>query len=269
MYFNLLAISSISYTSTYQYSLYWSGLTSTTHFDGQRNNSFLAVWESEYFAITATRLQEADSNIAALTSPPGQPGRFDGRLLSVSIYFKYLAASKYGNCKAKIVGAGLLSPQIPRGTGLLLESHTPLFSTKPGSFWEKENGQFLNAECDGNSKYLPGCLNSTDRPDNSSLTITFPVGVESRPHGFYSDGIFSLLLTRFIGDWDDYPEYNSSHQNFVLLLIRMLNFCLFVFFSLYLICFHFSLVCFIMYIIYVNIYLCIHFRKLNKEIRFI
>ena len=203
--------------STFQYSLYWSGRTPSSHVVGQSNNSFLSVWEAGNFAITATRVQEF--NIPSLTNPPSQPGRFDGRLRSVSIYFKYNE-----NDKVIIVGAGVIAPQITRGeAGHLLKSHKPLSSTKPGSFWAIEEAQYGNSTCFDNSKYLPGCLNPTDQPDNSFLTITFPIGVESRSHGLYSDGIFSVLVTRFRGDWDDYPDYNTTHQNFVLLIVRMLN----------------------------------------------
>ena len=192
-----LAIAHIS--STFQYSLYWSGRTPSSHFVGQSNNSFLSVWEAGNFDIRATRVQE--SNYPFMTNPPGQPGRFDGRLRSVSIYFKYNKHG-YGNVKVKIVGAGVIAPEITRGEdGHMFKSHKPLSSTKPGSF----------------------CFNSTDQPDNSSLTITFPFGVESRSHGLYSDGIISVLVTRFRGDWDDYPDYNTTHQNFVLLLVRKLN----------------------------------------------
>ena len=120
------------------------------------------------------------------------------------------------------MAGGVLAPEITRGVaGHLLASQKPVFSTKPGSFWAKEQSQLENSACIGNSKYLPGCLNSTDQPDNSYLTVTFPVGVASRPHGCYSDGIFSQLVTRYSGDWNDYPDYNTSHQNFVLLLLRM------------------------------------------------
>ena len=71
-----LAIASLS--STLQYSLYWSGHSSTNNFDGKSNASFLSVWEAGNFSITATRFQE--SYIPAMTNPPGKPARFDGRL---------------------------------------------------------------------------------------------------------------------------------------------------------------------------------------------
>lgn len=79
-----------SLSSIFQDSLYWSGDSSTNHFDGQHNHSFFSVWESGNFAITATRSKESESYIVTLTNPPGQSGRFDGRLRSVSIYFKYM-----------------------------------------------------------------------------------------------------------------------------------------------------------------------------------
>ena len=177
----------------------------------------MCVWEAGTFNITATRVQE--SNIPSLRNPPGEPGRFDGRLRGVSIYIKY-----NNRPKDKIVGGGVLGPQIIRGgDGHLLKSHKPQMLIKPGSFWEHEESQRDNSSCIDNSKYLPGCFNSTDRLDNSSLTLVFPVGLASPPHGCFADGIIGVLPTGFKGDWDYFPDYSSDRQSFVLLLIRMLH----------------------------------------------
>ena len=202
-------------SSTRQYSLYWSGYTPNARFNGQTNDSFLCVWEAGPFSITATRVQEI--NIPSLSNPPGEPGRFDGRLRGVSIYIKYIDGTY-----DRIVGGGVLGEQIIRGRdGDLLKSHTPQMSIKPGSFWEYEESQTYNSSCIGNSKYLPGCFNSTDRHDNSSLTLKFPVGLASPPHGCFAEGIISVLPTKFQGDWNYVPDYYSDRQSFVLLLIRM------------------------------------------------
>ena len=121
------------------------------------------------------------------------------------------------------MGGGVLGENIIRGKGgQLLKSHTPKMTTKPGSFWAYEESQMYNSSCIGKSKYLPGCFNSTDQPDNSSLTLMFPVGLASPPHGCFADGIISVLPTRFEGDWNYNPDFNSSNrQSFVLLIIRM------------------------------------------------
>ena len=212
----LFCLAFLQMTSALQYYLYWSGYTPNANFNGQSNDSFLSVWEAGRFSITATRVRQ--SNIPALSNPPGQPGVFDGRLRETSIYFRY---TEDENDKSKIVGAGLLAPQIIRGSaGHLLRSQKPVCVTKPNSFWAKEESELENSSCIGNSKYLPGCLNRTDQQDNSSLTITFPAGVASHPNGIYSGGVFSVLVTKYRGDWDDYPDYNASHQKFALLLLR-------------------------------------------------
>ena len=206
-------------SSTRHYFLYWSGYTPNARFNGQINDSFLCVWEAGTFSITATRIQEF--NISYMRNPPGEPGRFDGRLRGVSIYIKY-----NNNTHDKIVGGGVRGSQIIRGRdGHLLKSHTPQMLIKPGSFWEYEESQTYNASCIGNSKYLPGCFNLTDpHPhDNSSLTLVFPVGLSSPPYGCFADGIISLLPNRFEGDWNYFPDNSSARQNFVPLLIRMLH----------------------------------------------
>ena len=184
----------------------------------------MCVWEAGTFSIAATRVQEF--NIPSLSSPPGPPGRFDGRLRGVSIYLKYkdsLCDKRDGSCD-KIVGAGVRGSTVIRGSGgQLLKSHEPQMVIKPGSFWALEESQRDNSSCVGNIKYLPGCFNSTDRHDNSSLTLTFPVGLASPPNGIFAKGIISLSPTRFKDDWDYSPDYSSDHQSFVLLLIRMLR----------------------------------------------
>ena len=207
--------------TTFHYSLYWSGHSSSGYYNGQVNQSYLSIWEAAPFSITATRVQESINNIPTLRNPPGNPGRFDGRLRGVSIYFRY-NDMKNGNGKSKILERGVLASQIVRGkSGHLLKSHIPIFSIKAGSFWETEYSQYENTSCVGNSKHAPGCFNPADQPDNSSLTLSFPVGLASRPNGQYSDGIFSVLVNRFQGDWNDYVNYTESNQKFIVLLLRM------------------------------------------------
>ena len=182
----------------------------------------MCVWEAGTFSITATRVQEF--NIPSLSNPPGPPGRFEGRLRGVSIYIKYidsLCDKRDGSCD-KIVGGGVLGEKIIRGEGgHLLKSHEPKMFIKPGSFWEFEDSQRDNSSCMGNSKYLPGCFNSTDRHDNSSFTLLFPVGLASPPHGCFGNGVISVLPTGFKSDWNYFPDYASNHQSFILLLLRM------------------------------------------------
>ena len=186
----------------------------------------MLVWEAETFSISATRVKEF--NIPALSNPPGPPGRFDGRLRGVSIYLKYNESScdkRDGSCD-KIVGGGVRGETIIRGKGgQLLKSHEPQMIIKPGSFWEYENSTINDQSCIGNSKYLPGCFNSTDPhpDDNSSFILKFPVGLASPPNGLFADGIISVLPTRFEGDWEYFPDYSSNRQSFVLFIIRMLN----------------------------------------------
>ena len=217
---NFFTLASQYISSTRHYSLYWSGKTPNARFNGQTNDSFLCVWEAGTFSITATRVEEF--NIPSLRNPPGEPGRFDGRLRGVSIYIKYDDGTY-----DKIVGGGIRESAIIRGRGgHLLKSHAPQMLIKAGSFWEYEESQTYNSSCIGNSKFLPGCFNSTDRHNstyrNSSLTLKFPVGLASPPHGCFADGIISVLPTRFEGDWNYFPDYSSDRQSFVLLLIRML-----------------------------------------------
>ena len=216
--YSYLYLAFLQFASPLQYALYWSGYTPSATFNGQSNDSFLSVWEAGSFSITSTRVPQ--SNIPPLSNPPGQPGIFDGRLRGVSIYFRYKDIGEE-NGKSKIVGDGVLAPQVARGSaGHLLPSQKPVCVIKPDSFWAKEESELENSACIDNSKYLPGCLNQPDQQDNSSLTVIFPVGVASRPHGYYSEGIFSELVTKYRGDWDDYPDYTASHQKFVLLLLR-------------------------------------------------
>ena len=225
MVFTNLEIQPYSSTRSRFYSLYWSENTPNEHFNGQTGGSYLCVWEAGAFNITATRVMEP--NIPSLRHPPGQPGRFDGRLRGVSIYLKLRDSScdkRDGSC-VKIVGAGVRGDTIIRGRGgHLLKSHEPQMVIKTGSFWEYENSQMYNQSCIGYSKYLPGCFNSTDpHPhDNSSFTLTFQVGLASPPHGIFGDGIISVSPTRFAGHWDYSPDYSSTRQSFFLFILRML-----------------------------------------------
>ena len=185
----------------------------------------MCVWEAETFSISATRIKEF--NIPSLSNPPGPPGRFDGRLRGVSIYLKYNDSScdkRDGSCD-KIVGGGVRGDKIIRGKGgHLLKTHEPKMIIKTGSFWEYEESQIYNQTCIGMSKYLPGCLNSTDpHPhDNSSFTLTFPVGLVAPPDGIFGDGIISVSPTGFEADWNYSPDYSSTRQSFFLFILRML-----------------------------------------------
>ena len=208
----------VCFPSTVPYSLYWSGNTPNNYVNGRANNSVLCVWEAGTFSITATRVKEV--NIPSISNPPGQHDRFDGRLRSVSICLKYIDGTTIET--VKLIGAGVLASNIIRGPGgSLLKSHSPNMSIRTGSFWEYEQSQINNLSCIGNSKYLPGCFNSTDRPDNSSLTLSFPVGLASIPHGRFGAGPISIVPTRFKSGWNDFPDYSSNHQSFFLLLLRM------------------------------------------------
>ena len=99
----------------------------------------------------------------------------------------------------------------------MLQSHYPIYSIKAGSFWEKEYGQRRHPNCTGDIKLYPGCLNFTDKPDNSNVKLHFPVGLPSAPNGLYADGILSVLLTKFSDKWEAERDFNSPHQNFVLI----------------------------------------------------
>ena len=198
-----------------KYSLYWSGESNNSFFNGASNNSFLSVWEAFPFTIKATRVQETSAPF--LTTPPGNPSRFEGRLRDISLTFRssHLVLSM-------ILGGKISSTIFDRKNGkTMLTSHFALYSQKSGSFWEKEYSQRGNAACKDASQYFPGCLNSPDILDNSFINLTFPVGQASLPHGKYADGIISVSLTKFTDKWDHNPDFISSHQNFVLLLLRM------------------------------------------------
>ena len=128
-----------------------------------------------------------------------------------SIYIKYEDVTY-----EKIVGGGVRGSAIIRGRdGPLLKSHTPLMLIKPGSFWEYEESQTYNSSCIGNSKYLPGCFNSPDRHDNSSLTLVFPVGLASPPHGCYIVNQLVILFCMIL--------FCMMTSTFIAVLIYVLN----------------------------------------------
>ena len=199
-----------------KYSLYWSGASNISFFNGARNNSFLSLWEAFPFTIQATRVQE--TSVPFLTTPPGNPSRFEGRLRDISLIFR---SSKLVS-SSLILGGKLSSTIFIRKNGIsMLSSHYALYSQKSGSFWEGEYSQRHNADCKDGSQYYPGCLNSPDISDNSSINLSFPVGQASLPYGKYADGIISVSLTKFNDKWEPKEDFNSPHQNFVLLLLRM------------------------------------------------
>ena len=69
----------------------------------------MSVWEGSPFTIQATRVQE--TSIPLLSRPPGDPPRFDGRLRSVALSFKYTDSDTAENL---IIG-GKLGPSFIRG----------------------------------------------------------------------------------------------------------------------------------------------------------
>ena len=193
-----------------QYSLYWSRQTAKTNFSGRYNDSYLMVWEGEQFSITITRIKE--DTVSPNNSPPA---RIDGKLRGLSFYLKFNDGTD-----DMIICGGDIASNIPRGSGgHQLKYHTPKITIKNGSFWKLEESQTFNNSCNINSKYLPGCFNSTDPSDESSLTLDFPIGLASRPHGHFSSSIIVVLKTRFEGDWNYFPDYSTNHQKFVLLII--------------------------------------------------
>ena len=104
----------------------------------------------------------------------------------------------------------------------MLKSHYALYSQNLAAFG-KRNISKKGKACsnkDGSQLY-PGCLNSPDVSDNSFINLLFPVGQASLPHGKYADGILSVSLTKFDANWVPEVDFGSSHQNFVLLLLRM------------------------------------------------
>lgn len=46
-----------------------------------------------------------------------------------------------------------------------------------GNFWKLDQSQILSCSCLGNSRFIPGCWKSTDPGGESSVTLTFPVGL--------------------------------------------------------------------------------------------
>ena len=169
------------------------------------NNLFLPIWEASPFTI---QINQGYSNI---------------RLRYVSIIFRRLM----DNEEYLIFGGRRSLTLCDRRDGrMMLNSHCPLYSRKPNSFWAKEYNQRENV-CpikDGSHKY-PKCLNSSYENDNSSISIYFPTGHASYPFGKYIDGIISVLLNKFDSDWALNLDYYSPHQNFILLIIpRQLSF---------------------------------------------
>lgn len=102
----------------------------------------------------------------------------------------------------------------------MIKSHYPNYTLKAGCFWEEEYSQIRHPSCTDDSKLFPGCLNFPDKSDDSNIKLRFPMGIPSAPNGYYGSGIFSVLLTKFNNDWEPEYDYNSPHQNFVLLILR-------------------------------------------------
>ena len=205
--------------ATCNYSLYWSGYTVYSKFNGSSNNAFLSVWEAFPFTIQANRGPKLN---ATLKNPPGTPPSFEGRLRQVSVTFNS-SNDHFPNIEY-LISAGKPSATLCDGKdgNRMLKSHCILYSQKNDSFWAKEYSQRGGA-CprQDRSKNYPGCLNSPDEADTSFVSLSFPVGHASLPHGKYADGIVSVSLTKFKPIWNPEVDFDSSHQNFVLLLLRM------------------------------------------------
>ena len=205
--------------ATCNYSLYWSGYTVYSKFNGSSNNAFLSVWEAFPFTIQANRGPKPN---ATLKNPPGTPPSFEGRLREVAVTFNS-SNDDFPNIEYLIYGGKQSSTLYDRKDGSrMLKSHCTLYSRKNYSFWAKEYSQREGA-CTkkDRSQYYPGCLNSPDEADTSFVSLSFPVGHASFPHGKYADGIVSVSLTKFDPNWNPQLDFDSSHQNFVLLLLRM------------------------------------------------
>ena len=192
-------------TNNLSYSLYWSGYTSYSNFSGLNNGSFLPIWEASPFTI---QVNQGYNNI---------------RLRYVSIIFR----RSMNNEEYLIYGGRRSLTLCDRRDGrMMLNSHCQLYSRKNNSFWAEEYTQRNNAcpNKDGSHMY-PGCLNLLYENDNSSISIYFPTGHASYPYGKYTDGIMSVLLKKFDPNWNPKMDFDSPHQNFVLLIIpRQLSF---------------------------------------------
>ena len=210
-------IFTVSSGATYNYSLYWSGYTVYSTFNGSSNNAFLSVWEAFPFTIQANR---GPITNATLKNPPGTPPSFEGRLREVSVTFNSRNDTS-PNIEYLIFG-GRRSPSLCDAKDGFMMSHCTLYSRKNDSFWAKEYSQ-RGAACTNkdDSQLYPGCLNSPDEADTSFISLWFPVGHASFPHGKYADGIISVSLTKFDSNWVPKVDFNSSYQNFVLLILRM------------------------------------------------
>lgn len=194
---------------SYNYSLYWAGYSSSA-FDGALNHSFMPVWEGYSFTVQAKRVNEPNAPIRS--NPPGVPARFDGHLRNVSITFRLNDKSA-----KRIVFGTILTSYIYRGgVESLISSHFPLYTRKPGSFWSREfNEDELHRKKRSN---IP--INLADEPDNSYINLTFPVGVASYPNGHFGNGVMSVVLYNSDKRNEKNTDFGSSHQNFILLLLR-------------------------------------------------
>lgn len=107
-----------------------------------------------------------------------------------------------------IIFGGVLTTYIlrERGSEGLLDSHFPIFSLNPpDSFWFNEN----------KSSY-----NLTDVHDNSYINLCFPVGLASHSTGLYGSSLMSVVLNKINEQEESITDFDSPHQNFVLLLLR-------------------------------------------------
>ena len=173
-------------TNNLSYSLYWSGYTSYSNFSGLNNGSFLPIWEASPFTIQVNRGLKINTSYIS----------FDGSLRNVALTFNS-SDDDYFNIQYLIFGGRMsLAIRNKKDGRRILQSHYPIYSQKPDSFWTKEFKQ-MNEACTNitdDSLLYPGCLNSPDEIDTSFVSILFPVGHASRPYGKYTDGIISVSL---------------------------------------------------------------------------
>lgn len=197
------------------YFLHVSGYTSVSNFTKTSSHVYFPLWEALNFTIQVTRVQTPSIN------QPANALLFDGRLRSVSMYFRLSKTQSY-----LIIRGGLFSSAVGLyrenlKSEVFSESHWPQYNRQNGSFWSDEFIEKDNQACENTSlEFYPGCLDSPDKPDNSSITVNFPLGLATPPNGFYGDGIISLLRTKFNGGEPE-VEFDSPLHNFALLFLSI------------------------------------------------
>lgn len=169
------------------YHLYGTANSSSSNYDGSIARPLLYVWEGAPLTIQVARISESDLEALGLANPNATFPVFDGHLRSVSIVFRQWNHPP----PISILECGVLEKEINRWykDKALLKSHMPIFTPKPGSFWEKEYSQICDPARNS------ACQNLTDEPDNSSFSLTFPRGLATRPHGYFGEGLICYINT--------------------------------------------------------------------------